>query len=167
MSESAVSFLQRQKRPATIERLRRLTMRVAALLPTGQDLTYSEFKRRHRAILYLIWIQSAGTLVFGLAEHVYAPVAVLESLLIAGLGAVAAIDLLSPRFRAAIATLGLITTSAVLVQFSGGYIEAHFHFFVMLAVIFLYQDWVPFLLAILFVAVDHGPRTAFTTIPQR
>ena len=30
---------------------------------------------------------------------------------------------------------GLITTSAVIVQFSGGYIEAHFHFFVMLAVI--------------------------------
>src|SRR5229473_2808084 len=130
--------------------------RVIAFLPVGADLTPPEFRRRHRAILILIWAQAAGTLVFGLAEHVYAPVAVLESLLIAGLGAVAAIDLLSPRFRAAIATLGLITTSAVLVQFSGGYIEAHFHFFVMLAVIFLYQDWVPFLLAILFVAVDHG-----------
>ena len=66
------------------------------------------------------------------------------------------IEVLAPRFRAAIATLALITTSAVIVQFSGGYIEAHFHFFVMLAVISLYQDWVPFLLAILYVAVDHG-----------
>jgi len=104
----------------------------------------------------LIWAQAAGTLLFGLANHVYPPVAVLESLIIAVLGGVAAIEELAPRFRSAIATLALITTSAVIVQFSGGYTEAHFHFFVMLAVIFLYQDWVPFLLAILYVAVDHG-----------
>src|SRR6202521_4038443 len=77
-------------------------------------------------------------------------------MLIAGLGGVAAIEVLAPRFRSAIATLALITTSAVIVQFSGGYIEAHFHFFVMLAVISLYQDWIPFLLAILYVALDHG-----------
>src|SRR6202521_904080 len=77
-------------------------------------------------------------------------------MLIAGLGGVAAIEVLAPRFRSAIATMALITTSAVIVQFSGGYIEAHFHFFVMLAVISLYQDWIPFLLAILYVALDHG-----------
>ena len=130
--------------------------RVIAFLPVGADLTPAEFRRRHRAILILIWAQAAGTLVFGLLNHVYPPVAVSESLLIAGLGGVAAIEVLAPRFRSAIATLALITTSAVIVQFSGGYIEAHFHFFVMLAVIFLYQDWVPFLLAILYVALDHG-----------
>lgn len=49
-----------------------------------------------------------------------------------------------------------MTASAILVQFSGGYIEAHFHFFVMVAVIALYQDWVPFLLAAVYVALDHG-----------
>jgi len=130
--------------------------KVIAFLPAGADLTPAEFRRRHRAILYLIWAQAAATLLFGLANHVYPPVVVLESLVIAALGGVAAINVLAPRFRSAIATLALITTSAVIVQFSGGYIEAHFHFFVMLAVIFLYQDWVPFLLAILYVAVDHG-----------
>ena len=156
MSESAVGSSQRQKGTATAERMHRLAMRVATFLPTGQDLTYSEFKRRHRAILALIWIQSAGTLVFGLVQHVDTAVVALESLMIAALGVIAAIEVLAPRFRAAIATLALITTSAVLVQFSGGYIEAHFHFFVMLAVIFLYQDWIPFLLAILYVALDHG-----------
>jgi hypothetical protein len=77
-------------------------------------------------------------------------------LIIAALGGVASIGVLAPRFRSAIATLALITTSAVIVQFSGGRIEAHFHFFVMLAVISLYQDWIPFLLAILYVAIDHG-----------
>jgi hypothetical protein len=133
-----------------------IVARVMAFMPAGGELTYVEFMRRHRWIVYLVWIQAAGTLVFGLARQVYPPVVVLECSFIAALGGVAMLEVLAPRFRSAIATLALITTSAVIVQFSGGYIEAHFHFFVMLAVISLYQDWIPFLLAILFVAVDHG-----------
>jgi signal transduction histidine kinase len=130
--------------------------RVMAFLPAGGNLTHAEFKRRHRVIVYLIWVQAAGTLLFGLANHVYAPIVVAETLLIAALGGLAFIEVLAPRFRSAIATLALITTSSVIVQLSGGVTEAHFHFFVMLAVIALYQDWIPFLLAILYVAVDHG-----------
>jgi signal transduction histidine kinase len=125
-------------------------------MPAGGNLTYAEFTRRHRAIVYLVWVQAAGTLLFGLTNHVYPPIVVAETLLIAALGALAAVEVLAPRFRSAIATLALITTSAVIVQLSGGVTEAHFHFFVMLAVIALYQDWIPFLLAILYVAVDHG-----------
>ncbi|MFO1533353.1 MAG: ATP-binding cassette domain-containing protein, partial [Thermoplasmatota archaeon] len=41
-------------------------------------------------------------------------------------------------------------------QMSGGLIEFHFHFFVMVAVISLYQDWVPFLLTIAYVGLHHG-----------
>lgn len=133
-----------------------IAARMRALLPTGGHLVYADFKRRHRAVIYLIFAQAAGTLVFGLANRVYPPAVVLECLIIAGLGGLAAIEVLAPRFRSAIATLALMTTSAVIVQFSGGVIEAHFHFFVMLAVIALYQDWIPFLLAILYVAVDHS-----------
>ena len=133
-----------------------MAARLMALLPAGGDLSYAEFKRRHRVIVYLIWIQAIGTLLFGLVSQVYPPIVVLECLAIAALGGVAAFEGLAPRFRSAIASLALITTSAVIVQFSGGAIEAHFHFFVMLAVISLYQDWIPFLLAILYVAVDHG-----------
>jgi hypothetical protein len=60
------------------------------------------------------------------------------------------------RVRAGLATLGLLTSSAVLVHLSGGLIEFHFHFFVMLFVITFYQDWATFLLAITFVGIDHG-----------
>src|SRR5207249_1511488 len=34
--------------------------------------------------------------------------------------------------------------------------EMHFHFFVMVVIIALYQDWTPFLLAIGYVVVHHG-----------
>jgi diguanylate cyclase (GGDEF)-like protein/PAS domain S-box-containing protein len=52
--------------------------------------------------------------------------------------------------------VGLLTASAVLVHLTNGAIEAHFHFFVMVPVIALYQDWLPFLVAIGFVVVEHG-----------
>lgn len=37
-----------------------------------------------------------------------------------------------------------------------GVIEARFHFFVMVAVVALYQAWLPFLLALAFVLVHHS-----------
>jgi mannitol-specific phosphotransferase system IIBC component len=62
----------------------------------------------------------------------------------------------SRRTRMAAATFGLVSSSAVLVHLSGGSIEMHFHFFVMIGVITMYHDWFPFLLAIAFVALHHG-----------
>ncbi|MGH2685302.1 MAG: putative bifunctional diguanylate cyclase/phosphodiesterase, partial [Actinomycetota bacterium] len=55
-----------------------------------------------------------------------------------------------------LAALGLLTASAVLVHLSGGVIEMHFHFFVMIGLIAMYQDWVPFLAAIGMVAAHHA-----------
>jgi diguanylate cyclase (GGDEF)-like protein len=52
--------------------------------------------------------------------------------------------------------LGLITSSAVIVHLSGGVVEAHFHFFVMVGVITLYQDWLPFGLALGYVVLHHS-----------
>ncbi|HLE47178.1 MAG TPA: PAS domain-containing sensor histidine kinase, partial [Candidatus Thermoplasmatota archaeon] len=54
------------------------------------------------------------------------------------------------------AALALVTSSAIFTQFWGGYIEGHFHFFIVVAVVTMYQDYVPFLLAIAYVAIDHG-----------
>ena len=39
---------------------------------------------------------------------------------------------------------------------SGGYVEMHFHFFVVVAIMTLYQDWVPFSVAIGYVVLHHG-----------
>jgi diguanylate cyclase (GGDEF)-like protein/PAS domain S-box-containing protein len=63
---------------------------------------------------------------------------------------------LSRLWRTTAAAVGLLTCSAVLVHLSGGYIEAHFHFFVMVAVVVLYQEWTPFLAAVGYVVLHHG-----------
>ena len=60
------------------------------------------------------------------------------------------------ELQSAIATCGLMTASALLVHLSGGQIELHFHFFVMMSVIVLYQDWLPFLVGLQFIILDHG-----------
>ena len=60
------------------------------------------------------------------------------------------------RMASAMVSFGLITSSAVLVHIWGGVIEAHFHFFVMIVFLSLYEDWLPFLLAAAYVVIHHG-----------
>ncbi|HEV8540047.1 MAG TPA: PAS domain S-box protein [Nitrospiraceae bacterium] len=62
----------------------------------------------------------------------------------------------SRKLRASWVSLGLVTSSALLVHLSGGYIEMHFHYFVMVTFLALYQDWTPFLLAVGYVLFQHG-----------
>jgi hypothetical protein len=52
--------------------------------------------------------------------------------------------------------MGLLTSSALLVHLTGGLIESHFHFFVIVPLLTPYGDWSVFLLAIGYVAVHHG-----------
>jgi hypothetical protein len=47
------------------------------------------------------------------------------------------------------------------VGLSNGAIEAHFHFFIIIGFIALYQDWVPFLLNIVFTVLSHGIGSSF------
>ena len=59
------------------------------------------------------------------------------------------------RAAAVSVTLGLVWCSAALVGLTGGAIESHFHFFIIIGFIALYQDWIPFLFMILFTTVSH------------
>jgi PAS domain S-box-containing protein len=124
--------------------------------PEGRALPEPEWRGRHRGILALLWLHAAGLSAYGLFRGFGAGQSLGEGAILALLAAAAMWDGFGRKARSAVASAGLITSSAVLVQFSGGYIEAHFHFFVMLAVIAVYEDWVPYLFAIFFVAVEHG-----------
>jgi PAS domain S-box-containing protein len=130
--------------------------RLPDAFPVGAELPRQIWQTRHTIVLWVIFLQAVALVVFGAFMGWGWPLALAEGGAVAALGAVAAWPRLSLRWRSSFAALACVTASAVLVQFSGGYIEAHFHFFVMVALITLYQDWVPFLIAVAYVAVDHG-----------
>jgi len=119
-------------------------------------LPEAAWRSRHRGVLGLLWLHVPALFLFALARGNGA----VHALLAAGLVAVPAViaqgSATRRRQSAIFASLGLMTASAVLVHLSGGAIEAHFHFFVMVGVVVLYQEWAPFLVAIGFVFVHHG-----------
>jgi diguanylate cyclase (GGDEF)-like protein/PAS domain S-box-containing protein len=133
-----------------------LFARLRAALPTGQTLALESWQRRHRAILSLLWAHALGISAYGLFAGLGLVHAGLEGGLVAICAAAAMTERLNRDARASVATLGLVISSATLVHLSDGLIEMHFHFFVVVAVVALYQSWLPFLLAIGFVLFHHG-----------
>jgi signal transduction histidine kinase len=124
-------------------------------LPGGRQLGAADFRWRHRIVCGLLAAHLPVVLMVALLK-VGAPAhAVLEVVPLAVLLAVALAPL-TRRLQALAASLGLFTCSAMLVHLFDGATEAHFHYFVVLVVIALYQDWAVYALAILFVALQHG-----------
>ncbi|HUR24615.1 MAG TPA: PAS domain-containing protein [Candidatus Thermoplasmatota archaeon] len=130
--------------------------RLRAALPEGLELPRATWESRHRVVLVVLTAHALALPVFGYLQGWGMAYVIGEGALLGLLAWIASRQSLGRRFRSSIAALGCVTSSAVLTQFSGGYIEAHFHFFVIVALVAMYQDWVPFLLAIVYVAVDHG-----------
>ncbi|KAA9409892.1 methyl-accepting chemotaxis protein [Haloarcula hispanica] len=139
-----------------------------AYIPSGDTIPDETWRGRHRNILILLLAHVPFLLALGLYSgteslvtgatlpeidtlHVLAEVGV-----VVGLAVLARLPWFGRRTRTALATMGLVTTSGFLVHFSGGYIEAHFHFFVVMAVVAVYEDWLPFFLGIGYVSVQHG-----------
>ncbi|HLE46767.1 MAG TPA: PAS domain-containing protein, partial [Candidatus Thermoplasmatota archaeon] len=125
-------------------------------LPEGRALPQRDWEIRHKGILYLIAAHVIGLAIFGLVKGWSPAYALGESALIGLVGLAAWWPRMGRRFRSGAAALALVTSSAVFTQFWGGYIEGHFHFFIVVAVVTLYQDYVPFLLSVAYVAIDHG-----------
>lgn len=130
--------------------------RLAEWIPHGRTLPAQSWRARHRGILALLWLHLPGLFALGLAmgesvAHMAVEVALLS---VFALGA--GWPIVPRRSRALLACLGLVSASGMLVHLSGGYIEAHFHYFVMLGVVVLYHDWVPYAVSIGYVLVHHG-----------
>ena len=129
---------------------------LATALPRGNRLPENDWESRHRAIVAILWLHAGGMLGYALYQAVTPLNVVSATLPLVLFTGVASVTRLPRRARAAVATLAALFSSAALVQLSGGLIETHFHFFVMVFVITFYQDWVAFLLAIAFVVVEHA-----------
>jgi anti-sigma regulatory factor (Ser/Thr protein kinase)/GAF domain-containing protein len=127
-----------------------------SFLPEGGRLPDDAWNARHASILVLLWFHAAVIPAFGLWRGYPALHVLAESCVVPAAATVASMPGRARRVRTGAASLGLLFSSGVLVHLSGGVIEMHFHFFVMVAVVALYQDWLPFLAAIAFVFVHHG-----------
>ena len=143
--------------------------RLWSIVPVGRSLPEDVWLSRHRFLTGLTWFHAlliglvgpfsdfswafdwGAVLRDGTVLHTIS-----EGLIVAIFAAVGSCGKGSRTLRASAISFGLISSSAILVHLSGGYIELHFHFFVMLVFLALYQDWVPYLLAIGYVAIHHG-----------
>ena len=125
-------------------------------LPRGLPKADPTWASRHRTIVLVLLGHVIGLPIYGIVQGISPIKAMLHTAPLVLVAALACTDQLGRRSRAAAATLGLSSASAIMVEFSGGATEAHFHFFVMLFVVTLYQDWLTFLLAIAFVIVEHA-----------
>jgi len=146
-----------------------LVRQVPSFLPLGGALPPEVWRGRHRFMLGLTWFHAAIIALVGpvagyswrldleaLVRDGTVIHTVSEGLVVAAFAALGTWTRLGRTGQATAVAFGLISSSAILVHLSGGYIEFHFHFFVMLIFLALYQDWVPYLLAIVYVAIHHG-----------
>jgi len=136
--------------------------------PSGDTIPDDAWRRRHRTILVFLVAHVPFLLALGLYEGTEAavtgatipatplPLVALELGVLLAFAGLASVSRFSRRTRTALASTGVLAASVVLVQFSGGFIEAHFHFFVGMAVIAVYEDWLPFALGLTYVVVTHG-----------
>jgi hypothetical protein len=137
-------------------------------VPRGATLDEAAFTPRHRIITAVLAMHPPVLLGIALTRHVHGWLlwAELAAVLTAlGLGLV----LRHRAARAAAVGAGLMISAGTLVHVSGGMTDMHIWFYVLLALVALYQMWVPFLLAVVFVALHHGsmslwmPEMVFST----
>ena len=131
--------------------------RLRAMLPHGGSLPDADWARRHRAITVVAWLTVPIIVGYGVAMRGsgvvrYAP----ETASLIAFAALCGPRVRSRKWRSVAASLALLTASAALVDISGGLIEMHFAFFVAVVALTVYEDWVPFLVAVGFVLLHHG-----------
>jgi signal transduction histidine kinase len=134
-----------------------LVARLRAALPRGNSLPDAEWKRRHRLLLVILWLHVLGLPIFGLLQGFAVGTCALWGGVIAVFAVVCTIGRDTRAWWvSATMSVGLLTCSAVLIAFWHGQIEAHFHFFVVVVLLTLYEEWLPFLIAAAYVALHHG-----------
>ena len=125
-------------------------------LPRGRTLPEESWRVRHRAVVTLLLVHAAvfAGVTLGLGQGVER---FAEAVSVPLLGAYAASRRTLPRgVRSGVGAVSLMLTSAVVVHLMNGSIEGHFHFFAMIPIVALYEDWVPFGLAVAVVLLHHG-----------
>jgi diguanylate cyclase (GGDEF)-like protein len=130
--------------------------RLRALLPKGQTLPDADWRRRHHAMVGILFGEAAGLAIFALFKGYTFLHSLEHAAPLIPLGVAALLLERHRRLSAVLVSTGLITACALLVHIWDGAIEGHFLFFVTIVLLALYEDWVPFLLAAGYVVLHHG-----------
>jgi signal transduction histidine kinase len=134
--------------------LRLRTIGIRRVLPTGRVLEEIDFSARHRLLTTILALHIPVLIAVGLITRYSVPATLGGAVIVAALVGFAVLP--GDRRRRSLSTsLGLLTCSALLVHFTHGSAEAHFHYFVAVALIGLYQDWTVYALAFAFVVLEH------------
>ncbi|HSK98282.1 MAG TPA: hypothetical protein VK891_16765, partial [Euzebyales bacterium] len=128
-------------------------------LPRGIPLSDETWRARHRVLAGFLWAHVPVLFVIALANGTALPHAALEVSPVVALAAAARLVRGRAASEAAV-SLGLLASTYVLIHVTGGVIEAHFHFFIALPAVALYQRWMPYLLALATVVVHHATMSA-------
>ena len=107
-------------------------------------------------IVCVLWAHLPLLVAFGVATGHSLVHSVLDLGPVIPFAVAASTSMLPRRARSAMAALGLLTCSALIVHLWAGRIEAHFHFFVIVALLATYEEWFVYGLAMLYVVVHHG-----------
>jgi methyl-accepting chemotaxis protein len=135
-------------------------MQMPSWLPRGATLPEDAWNVRHRLLLGVLIAHVPALFALVLAYGNSLQHAVLEVVAPVALALVGHLAS-SRRVRQVAVSVGLLSCSAVLVHATGGLTDMHFHFFVVLGFVALYQSWEPYLAAVGFVVVHHGSMGLF------
>ncbi len=148
------------------------TPRRLAWVPRGVPLDAASFSARHRVLVTVLALHVVVLTVWAVLVGA-GGLMVVGGLVVTGLALVVSLAVGSLVVRASAVALGLMEGAGLAVMLSGGLTDVHLWFFVLLAMVALYQSWTPFLLAVAFVAVHHVgmsltmPDTIFSTETAR
>lgn len=130
--------------------------RARTWLPSGRSLPEHVWRSRHRGIVRLLLLHIPALVGIGALNGFSVSSSILLTVPLGVAAVVASLDGFDRRLRTLGATAGLLTASAVLVHLTNGLVESHFHFFVVVGTVMLYQDWTVFLVAFTYVLAHHG-----------
>jgi diguanylate cyclase (GGDEF)-like protein len=128
-------------------------------LPAGGGLLDEDWDRRHRLLTLLLAATLPLLTVFGVLRDGLGATWLIAALLILPC-VVAAVRLPGRRWPSTFVAFGFVVACADFVAMCDGLTEAHFTFFIAIAALALYRDWVPFGAFLVATVVEHAAAGA-------
>jgi len=136
--------------------LRDLTRHLSAVVPHGDKLPERQWESRHEALKWLLRAHIPAIFIISLLFDQGFWQAVLDGSTVGFFALLAQVRWGGRRAQVLVVTVGLLSCSALLVHITSGLNQSYFHFFVMVAALSLYEDWFPFVIAVVYVLIQQG-----------